>query len=323
MGKQKLLKISKELGVPVKKLEDTLFVLKDGQAVDNNDLLRRVGVSKNALNRAKERLSDLLELVSNTTRLSKTGLSAVQEIVGSNYKTEAQIWDFLKDNDYKKVFKLLQRHADKRPTPDRKFDQFTATLETTALRVCLLNFLGDIKGKRLLFLGDDDFTSVGIASLRYADQIEVLDIDKRILENIKSVSETEAIILSTTKSDLRQGLPSQLMRRFDIVFTDPPYTVNGLKLFVSRAIQALDPDNHAARIYACFGNSDRAKERYLPIHQLFIDSGLMLKWIFDGFNRYLGAESIGSSSALFITDVTPKTKPLVKATYNEEIYTNN
>lgn len=101
MSHQKLLVISKELGVPVKKLEDVLFVLKDGQAIDNNDLLRRSGVSRNALNKAKERLSDLLEPVSSSTKLSQIGIQAVQSMIEPGYKPEEQIWEFLKDDSYR------------------------------------------------------------------------------------------------------------------------------------------------------------------------------------------------------------------------------
>ncbi|KUK84142.1 MAG: hypothetical protein XD98_0162, partial [Microgenomates bacterium 39_6] len=95
------------------------------------------------------------------------------------------------------------------------------------------------------------------------------------------------------------------------------------KLFISRAIESLDGANRAARIYFCYGNSDRAKERFLFVYEVLINSGLMVRWIFDKFNRYQGAESIGSASSLFITETTPKTKLLIKGNYDKPIYTNN
>ena len=312
MDHQKLLEISKEVGLPVKKLEDVLFVLKDGKPVDNNELLRRVGISRNVLNKVKERLSVLLEPSSSTTGLSDEGMRFVDDNFSSGFMMEGQLWEVLKGDNYKRILALLQKHKEKRPEPNRKFDQFTATLETTALRASLMNFFGDIKGKRILFLGDNDFTSVGAAFIGSASLIEVLDVDKRILDSIKAVAKEEKLNISITRSDLRQRLPSQLRDKFDVVFTDPPYTTEGMGLFLTRAVQALDPDNQAGRIYVCYGNSDRARERYLPIQQLFVDSGLMVRWTFDGFNRYVGAESIGSTSALFVCDVTPKTKSVTR-----------
>ena len=322
MDYQKLLEISKEVGLPAKKLTDVLFVLKDGKPINNNELLRTVGVSRNVLNKAKERLSPLLNSTSSTTSLSEEGVRFVEENLPSGFMIEEQLWEVLRGGNYEGVLALLHKHKEKRPEPNRKFDQFTATPETTAIRASLMEFFCDIKGKRVLFLGDNDFTSIGVASIRSTRSVEVLDIDKKILDSINNIAEEEKLSISTTRNDLRQKLPSQLKDKFDAVFTDPPYTPEGIGLFLSRAIQALDPDNQAARIYVCYGNSDRAKERYLPIQQLFIDAGLMVRWTFDGFNHYDGAESIGSTSTLFVCDVTPKTKPTIKGAYKEQIYTN-
>ena len=172
-------------------------------------------------------------------------------------------------------------------------------------------------------MGDDDFTSVACANLHTAPVVTVLDIDKRILDKIDLISQVEELRINTDNYDARKTLSPANLGKFDVVFTDPPYTTDGIKLFVSRAIQALDPKNHAGRIYICYGNSDRAKERFLPIYELFTASGLMVRWVFDKFNRYRGAESIGSASSLFVIDVTDKTKPLVTGNYDKPIYTNN
>lgn len=321
--RERLNQISKETGVPTKKVLDLLFALRDGEAVENNELIRRIGVSKNAINKVKKRITSVLKPVSKDTQLDADHIREVQAIFDEGYKPEEVLWAILEDDGYKQAVDLLETISGKRPSPERRFDQFTATIETTARRASLLQFFGDIEGKRILFLGDDDFTSIGVASLGLASHIEVLDVDKRILDSIKGVAETEGFSISTTRSDLTQRLPNQLMRSFDVVFTDPPYTENGMNLFLSRAIQALDPDNQTARIYTCYGNSDRAKERYLPIQRLFTESGLLTRWIFDGFNRYVGAESIGSASSLFVAEATPRTKPLIKGGHDKPIYTNN
>ena len=50
---QKFLEVSKNTGVPVKKVLDALHALSSGKSVDNNELVRGVGVSKNPLNQMK------------------------------------------------------------------------------------------------------------------------------------------------------------------------------------------------------------------------------------------------------------------------------
>jgi len=185
----------------------------------------------------------------------------------------------------------------------------------------LLDFLGDTRDKRALFLGDDDFTSVAMANIRSAKNVAVLDIDERILISIGGIAEELGLEINKTKHDLRKPIPAELKGQFDIVFTDPPYTPEGISLFVSRAVEALDKKNQAARIYVCYGNSDRAKERFLPVQETVTNSGLMIRYVFDRFNRYEGAESIGSSSSLYVAETTPKARPSLKGNYDKPIYT--
>jgi len=320
---EKIGQISRETGIPTKKVFDFLFELRSGESRENNKLVQKIGVSKNALNQLKELFSSFLLPSSKSTQLNIAAISEVQSIFGLAYNSEESLWSFLENEDYKQSIKLLEKLTDQRPSSEREYDQFTATVETTAKRVSLLSFLEDIQDKRLLFLGDDDFTSVACANLRKAKSVVVVDIDERIFKNIRNISESHSLGIKTLKYDARQKLPKELIGKFDVIFTDPPYTPKGIGLFVSRAIQLLDRDNKAARVYVCYGNSDRAKERFLAIYEVFINSGLMVRWVFDKFNRYQGAYSIGSSSSLFITEVTPKTKPIIKGNYDGSIYTNN
>ncbi len=321
--RERINQVSRETGIPTKKVLDFLFILRTGVPVENNELMRRIGVSKNALNQAKELLSSVLKPPSKNTQLDENAIQEVQSLFGSDYKPEEDLWAGLENEHYRKSVDLLGKYTDQRPSPDRKYDQFTATIETTAKRASLLNSFEDVRGKKLLFLGDDDLTSVAVAGLNAASEITVLDIDDRILAKIGSISKSENLDINLDNYDARKPLPIPYLGKFDVVFTDPPYTTDGIKLFVARAIQALDPSNQGARIYVCYGNSDRARERYLPIYEVFRASGLMMRWVFDKFNRYQGAESIGSSSSLFILEATSKTKSLVAGDYDRPIYTND
>lgn len=317
-----LLKISKQLGLPVKKVMDMLWVLKSN-GIENNQLVRRIGVSRNVINQVKEGLEDLLEPASGETALNDRGRGVVGELFSSSYEPEESMWTFLEGNrQFDKVVNLLKGYKNLRAEPKREYDQFTATIETTARRAILLNFFEDIAGKRILFLGDDDFTSVAVSHIGKPAGVCVLDIDRRILDGIKEASAGNKLDIEIKEYDATKVLPDELLGKFDVVFTDPPYTTDGVSLFLSRAIEALDTkDNQAARVYFCYGNSDRAKERFLPIYELVTRSGLMMRWIFDKFNRYTGAESIGSTSSLYICDITSKTRPIIHGESKEQIYT--
>ena len=317
-----LLVVSKQTGVPVKKVLDVFWYLSRGEDIENNELVQRVGVSRNVLNQIKKSLSAYLTPSSKMTSLRANAIEKVGSLYSSNYLTEEDLLTTLtKGEVYDQSVKLLSGLKDRSPVPNRSYDQFTATVETTARRAVLLDFLGDLRDKRVLFLGDDDMTSVAIASLKSTQDVTVLDIDERILGNIEDISGEYNFGIRKIMHDLRNPIPAELRGKFDTVFTDPPYSPEGIKLFISRAIEALDKKNQAARIYLCYGNSDRAKERFLPVQNALTESGLMVRWVIDKFNRYEGAESIGSSSTLYVTEITPQTKPLIRGNYDKPIYT--
>jgi hypothetical protein len=317
------LAVSKQTGVPVKKVLDVFWHLSRGRrTIGNNELVQRVGVSRNALNQVKKALSVYLSPSGNETSLRDGEFERVGMLYNSNYLVEESLLATLTKSDvYHQSVELLSRYRYIRPAPNRNYDQFTATVETTAQRTALLNFLGDLRGKRLLFLSDDDFTSTTTSNTRSAQEVRVLDIDERILEGIRHISQDLNLGIETISHDLRKPIPTKLRGKFDTVFTDPPYTPEGIRLFVSRAVEALDRENQTARIYICYGNSDRAKERFLPVQNIITDFGLMIRYVFDKFNRYERAESIGSASSLYVLETTPRTRSLVKGNYDKPIYT--
>lgn len=306
----------------MKKVLDFFWYLAKSGAVENKELVQKVGVSKNALNQIKMALAGWLEPPCGKTALKKSAQQELAKFYGENYLAEESLFSFLtQQGTYQKALKILTKYYQRRPFPKREYDQFTAIPQTVAKRVALLDFFGEVEEKRILFLGDDDFTSVGTAILGTAAKIVVVDIDRRILKTIGEIARELNLKIKLVEHDLRKPLPPELKNNFDTVFTDPPYTSEGIKLFVSRAVEALDKTNNGARIYICYGSSDRAKERFLPIQEILTASGLLLRWVFDKFNRYKGAQSIGSTSSLYVTETTPKTKSLIKGVGKKPIYT--
>ncbi len=76
------------------------------------------------------------------------------------------------------------------------------------------------------------------------------------------------------------------------------------------------------RVYVCFGHSRRASERGLQKQKVLSDAGLLVEAVFEDFNEYEGAESIGSRSALWRCRVTPQSKPLVQGRVEGPLYTS-
>ena len=307
-------KLSKNLGLPVKKILDLFYYLKDGEKVENNNLIQKTGIAKNTINSIKKSFKEIFGKSSFITQVDLDKTESFNSLFDSNYLPDENLLNLNLNPKLGKIF-------NKRPSAIREYDQFLATPDTVIRRDALMRHFADIKGKKILFLGDDDFTSVAVGFTGGAEEIVVLDIDARVLERIDKISVRNSLNISTFKHDLRKVLPKYLHNRFDVVFTDPPYTIEGISLFLSRALSSLDRNNNSARIYMCYGNSDRARERFLPILETIVRNGLMPRYIFDKFNRYNGAASIGSTSSLFVLDTTPKTEAIIKGDYNGNIYT--
>jgi predicted methyltransferase len=144
------------------------------------------------------------------------------------------------DADQEKLEKLknfLEKYKNFRPKPKREYDQFFATEETLIRRVLILkNFID--QNKEILFLGDDDLTSLALALFHLDVKLFVVDIDKDILNFINFVSEKEKFNVETYYHDLRNPLSKDKFKKFNLIFTDPPYTPSALQLWLTRCIEA-------------------------------------------------------------------------------------
>jgi len=316
--------VSKKLGISTKKILDMFYLLRNRE-IENTQLLKELGVSKNVINQIKKEFCDWLSPVSSKTSLSEKGRKKIAKLFEPGYFMENDMWGFIKSfSEFKIVHDFLKTAYPNHVIPNRKLDQFTATTETIAKRAVLMNFFGDITNKQALFLGDNDFTSIGFALLQHKEKnlISVLEYDDRIITALNNMSQKNGFHLQAELYDARNVLPDAHKNRYDVVFIDPPYTPNGINLYLSRAISSINRNNNSARIYLCYGNSDRAKERFIPIYEILAKSGLMIRWVFDKFNQYDKAESIGSTSTLFVCEITPKSKPLLLNKFEDKIYTN-
>ena len=209
-------------------------------------------------------------------------------------------------------------YSEKRPKPLTNYDQAFGKPITAIRRAYLMLEQGDLEGRNVLLLGDDDFTSLGLALLKTQTRISVVDIDERLLETITEISEEEKYKINCYNADLREFLPEELHNQFDVVLTDPPYTPAGLRLFLSRAIQALKTSS-GKKIYLAFAH--RAPNELLEIQKVILEHNLAIQQIIPGFNLYDGAELHANTTFLAILITTDETKAVIVDEYSEKIYT--
>jgi len=295
--------VSRKLEIRENLVAKFLRAIGGSSPMKSADLVRLTGIPQTNLFRLIKEFSEYLKQPSDYIEL-KDDLSPIP---------------FPQKTTKSTILNILNKYQKNRPKPNRDLDQFIATRFTTAKRAVKLSQNWDINGKSLAFLGDDDLTSVAVALIGKPQKITVFEIDERLINLINQISLENNLSIEVIKQDLVQNIDQSYLNQFDIVFTDPPYTPSGISLFLNQAI-SLVKKNLLSRIYLCYGNSDRAREREVEIQKIILDHGLMISSKVHNFNRYFGAESIGSSSSLYLLDWTPLTHGV--KTDNNKIYTH-
>lgn len=148
--------------------------------------------------------------------------------------------------EMKNLLKFMKKVTVDRPTPTFIFDQRPVTPETTVRRVAYMLLRGDIQGKKVAILGDDDLTSIALAKTGVADKIVVFDIDLRLLDYIKKISEKENLKIKVVSQNLIKKFPNKYLNYFDTFLTDPTPTPKPITLFTSLGIKCLKKGNKSA-----------------------------------------------------------------------------
>lgn len=256
-----------------------------------------------------ERYPKWFEQDEHRIRCSERGLAALaRELVArSAGEAGAESWQ-----------PIYEAMAAERGTPKRGLDQVFATTDTVVRRAELLLEAGEHQ-RGLVFLGDDDLTSAAVQLAGAGRKVTALDTDEEIIQILARHAVQRGWEHDAVRHDLRQPIPKAMSGRYGAVFTDPPYALEGFRLFVSRAAEMLKPDG---RLYVCFGYSRRAGERGLQKQRVLGEAGFLVEAVFEDFNHYAGAEAIGSRSALWRCRVTPETRPLVRGIVDGPLYTS-
>lgn len=169
-------------------------------------------------------------------------------------------------------------------TPD--FDQGYVTPETTVLRLALMAQQGDLVGRDLLLLGDDDLTGIAAALSGLPRRICILDVDERIVGFIRDVARDRGWDhVHTEVYDARDGLPSHLRGQFDVFFTDPVETVKGLLLFLSRCTEGLRAPGAAG--YFGLSYLEASWRKWRQIQRGILDMGFAITDMLGAFQDYL------------------------------------
>ncbi|MFA6753539.1 MAG: bis-aminopropyl spermidine synthase family protein [Candidatus Paceibacterota bacterium] len=214
-----------------------------------------------------------------------------------------------------------------------EYDQLQVKAESVIDKIELMDKKGDIKGKKIICIGDDDFVGIALAIKGGAEEIAVLDIDKDILNYEKEFFKKKKIKFKTILHSLTNPLSKEIKGKYDVFITEPPDTVSGNTLFFSRGVESLKEEGVG---YLGISQSTLEKEKIAKIQKNILDMNMVITDVFDRFSLYDNAkdefewvfglpeeislpESSWFNSTLVRAENFKKPKPLIKGKYSKAI----
>ncbi len=172
-----------------------------------------------------------------------------------------------------------------RPPAIHRYDQGYVTPESTLCRFLIAYERGDVVGKDILILGDDDLVSVVLGLSGLPHSITVVEIDQRLNDFIKETAEREGFLVNVERVDLRYPLDNRHRNSYHTFFTDPPETLPAADAFIGRGILALRAPGCAG--YFGFTRREASLSKWYELQRLLHGYGTVITDIIHNFNEYV------------------------------------
>ncbi|MGQ9463338.1 MAG: bis-aminopropyl spermidine synthase family protein [Candidatus Fervidibacter sp.] len=192
--------------------------------------------------------------------------------------------------DFRKLFReAVERFfiiSKNRPEAIQDYDQGYVTEATTLARIAFAWQRGDLEGKEIIVLGDDDLMSIAAALTGAPKRVFALDIDERLVDFINETAEREGLTnLQAVRHDLREPFPEEWLSAFDTFLCDPTESFVGFKAFVERGLLCLKGVGSAG--YFSLTHVESSLDKWARIQQFLLESGAVVTDLRDDFSSYV------------------------------------
>ncbi|TDD72351.1 putative methyltransferase [Jiangella aurantiaca] len=294
------------LGVAARPLREALAALVAGP-VTLDDLIRRFAVPRRLLERLLDALSGDLETTGGHHTVRTGARTAYRKRFALDRLDRLALPG---PTDAPSVAgDMARRIADVvagAPKAVQALDHVPATPVTALRRALWLDGTFDLDDATLVCIGDHDLTSIAMCLVNPRVRVVVADIDEDLLAYVDQQAAALDLPILTAYADFRAGLPSAAREVGDLVFTDPPYTPEGVRLFLTRGLESLR-DRRNGRLVMAYGHGRHQPALGLKVQREIVGLSLATEAILPHFNRYVGAQAIGSASDLYVCQPTAAT----------------
>ncbi len=186
--------------------------------------------------------------------------------------------------DLKRIYDRYKQIVKERPDAIAEYDQGFITPESVVARIGFALQKGDIAGKKIIILGDDDLLSIGISLTNLAEKITVLEIDERLIEFIKNKSKKYKLNIDAKLFDLREKLPDDIVGKYDTFFCDPSETPAAFKAFIAKGIATLNEPGSAG--YFGITTAEASPLKWWKMEKFLISLKTVITDILPEFSEY-------------------------------------
>lgn len=184
---------------------------------------------------------------------------------------------------FKEILEEFKQITRKRPKPSIDYFQGYMFENDVVARAALMHHYGDLNGKSIVLIGDDDLLSVALALTRLPSRITVLDIDKRLGEFIESINKEYGFNIEYVEYNVANPLPQGLLESFDVFSSEPLESASGLKAFVLRGVACLRENG-----VGYFGLTlyEASLKKWLAVQRLLSRMNCVVTDVIQGFSVY-------------------------------------
>ena len=246
-------------------------------------------------------------------------------------KQAPQLADYLSIELNRAFIDAAEIVAKKRPPSLRQFDQISMATIDLARQVKLVQPL--LAGRRVVFMGDNDGASLvlgllGVNGYELPSEMLLLDFDRRILANARAMAQQFGFSdrLDAYAYNAFEPVPSNLVGKYDVFYTNPPYgrANDGLsvRLFVARGMELCHSRGSACGCVILPDDAAQAWTRrvMLSTQSYILDSGWEVREKLNGLHRYELPNNPGlTSGMLWIDDVAARQGVPLPAFYGRPV----
>jgi hypothetical protein len=187
------------------------------------------------------------------------------------------------DDRFEEALERFRALTTDRPPPIFEYNQGIIDPRDLALKSSVIYQRGDLEGRSMLLLGDDDLFSIFLAILGFPCTVTALEIDERLIRYINEKARINHFAITARRYDVNTPLPDDLRAAGDTFVTEPPEGLTGMLLFLGRAIDGLGP-----RGVGYFGLTtlESSLSKWLAIQKFLLEKRMVITDLLRNFSLY-------------------------------------